>query len=447
MAVLLAVALALFLLDRGVANDPQPPRDTVGMAKWIANHPSDWLTASAIADSALDAQLPRRVELWHASYALASRLAPRLRNPRAAFVRNGLFHWYELDDRNRKAILDTAAPLLSDPQMFRDLSEPLYDLTRDFDYLARNAPRTIDIFSWLRTLAADRGLFAEYRQTRATFEQLRVANFASSRATLTTPELPTLLSYRITTSEEPLVRQILDEMHRQSFDPARARGQIEPMVEYAIAHRLQPLEGLTPFVEFPGVLPDMLRARLALALGRADAATLIELGSSNAGTAAWVPYQLDRALYEARAGNAAAANLQIRHALTGGVNVNVLATAEQCAAMLKDDAAAATLRHQLASAAQQPIEWTATCGKNEICVEARASIYSHGAVELRADVVQSDQTPPYLEIYADDARIAEGEVSGERRFTLALPQGIHRLEVRLVNPRMPNGTQRRVRLS
>jgi hypothetical protein len=414
MAVLLALALTLFLIDRGVANDLQPPRDPVGMARWIANHPADWLTASAISDSALDTSLPRRIELWHASYALGNRLAPRLRNPRAAFVRGGLFHWYELDDRNRKAVLDIAAPLLRDPQMFGSLHESLYDLTRDFDYLARNAPQTVDATGWLRGLAANRGLFAEYRQMRARYEQLRLANFASARATLPAYELPSLLPRRLTTAEEPLVRLILEEMNRQSFDPTRVKGEIEPMIEYAIAHRLQPLAGLSPFVELAGPLPDVTRARLALALGRADAATLIELGSSTAGTPAWAPYHLERTEYEARMGN---------------------------------DAAAAKLRQQLAGAARSPVQWSDTCSANELCDVARASVYSSGKVELRADATQTDQIPPYLEIYADDARVAEGEIGDESRFLLALPPGVHRIEVRLVNPRMANGTQRRVRLS
>jgi hypothetical protein len=62
--------------------------------------------------------------------------------------------------------------------------------------------------------------------------------------------------------------------------------------------------------------------------------------------------------------------------------------------------------------------------------------------------VQSDRIPPYVEIYADDARVAEGEVDKTRRFTLPLASGVHRIEVRLINPRIGgSGFQRRVRLS
>jgi hypothetical protein len=447
MAIALAIVLVLFLADRDAIKDPAPPRESAGMSKWLAAHPADWLTAAALSDAALDTSLPRRVELWHASYALANHLAPRVPNPRAAFVRDGLFHWYELEDRDRKAVLDTAAPLLRDPQTFGTLSEPLFDLTHDFDYLLHNAPQTVDAMGWLRMLAATRGLFAQYRETRARVERLRVADFAAQRASVPTAELPALLPRRLTAAEEPLVRQILEEMQQRSFDPVHVKGDLEGMIEYTIAHRLQPLAGVAPFVEESNLLPDTVRARLALALGHPEAASLIELGSSSAGTPAWSRYHLERALFEAQQGNAAAANLQLRRATTNAPDLNVLATSEQCATLLHKDAAAAQLRQQLASLARRPIEWSDTCARNELCDLARASVYSTGNVEIKADVVQSDQTPPYIEIYADDARVAEGEVAGERRFTLPLPRGVHRLEIRLINPRLGNGTQRRVRLS
>ncbi|HEV3486116.1 MAG TPA: hypothetical protein VG106_11960, partial [Vicinamibacterales bacterium] len=68
-------------------------------------------------------------------------------------------------------------------------------------------------------------------------------------------------------------------------------------------------------------------------------------------------------------------------------------------------------------------------------------------IAFDASVVQSDQTPPYLEFYVDDALVAEGAVADQRRFVLPAADGEHRVEVRLVNSRMRNGTQRRVRLS
>src|SRR5687767_10260245 len=100
-AALYAAVLALFLANPGIAEDPQPPENLAGRAAWIREHPADWLVASAITEGALDAQVPRRRELWRASYDLARQVAPRRRNPPAAFVRGGLFHWYELNDAER----------------------------------------------------------------------------------------------------------------------------------------------------------------------------------------------------------------------------------------------------------------------------------------------------------------------------------------------------------
>jgi len=447
MAALPAVLLVVFLADLDVARDPKPPRELPAMAAWVAQHPADWLTASEIADSALDSSLPRRTELWHASYTLAQHLAPRLRNPPAAFVRGGLFHWYELSAADRKAVLDAASPLLRDPALFNDLHRPLFELTHDFHYLLRSAPSSLGALDSLRGIAAANGLFAEYRQTREAMARMRLAQFESSRASLAPHELPALLPWRITTADEPLVRRILVELQQRSFDAAKFGQPTQAMIEYAIQHRLQPLEGLAPFIGAPNVIPDVLRARLALALDRAEAASLIELGSSNAGTAEWVPYQLERARYEARHGNAAAADAHLRHAAVKGLDAAVLATAEECATLLHDEQAAAQFRRQLAATMKQPRVWSGTCGTNELCTSAETQVYSAGIVEIRADAAQSDQIAPYVEIYADDARVAEAAVADTRRFALALPAGVHRIEVQLVNPRIANGAQRRVRLS
>ena len=60
---------------------------------------------------------------------------------------------------------------------------------------------------------------------------------------------------------------------------------------------------------------------------------------------------------------------------------------------------------------------------------------------------QSDETPPYVEIYVHGFRIAQGEVRDARTFTIPIPQGAHEVEIRLVNTHTRNGVQRRVRLS
>jgi len=442
-----ATLIAFFLVDLDVVNDPAPPRDLAAMAAWMQKHPADWLTAAEISDAALDGSLPRRVELWRTSYALALHLAPRLQNAPAAFVRDGLFHWYELEANDRKAVLDVAAPLLHDKEIFDDLHTPLWDLTHDFDFLLRNAPSTIDAIDQLRAMSASRGLFAEYRKTREALAQQRLATFRQERATMPPHELPSLLPQRLSTDDEPLVRAILEELHRQSFAPEQFREEpTAAMIEFALDHNLQPLEALVPFIEAQAI-PPQTRARLALALGRADAAMLIELAAARPVAPEWVRYRVERALYEAKHGNAGAAELQLRRALASSSDPLVFAAAAQSADLLQNDAAAAQYRRQLMAGAKAPRQWNPNCGGNDVCDWARTLVYSPGSIDIDMAVVQSDRIPPYVEIYADDARVAEGEVVDARRFTLPLAPGVHRIEVRLVNPRIGSGVQRRVRLS
>jgi len=383
-AIVLAIVLVLFSANRRVAKDPVPPHDVVPMAAWLVRHPTDWLTAAALSDAALDSSLPRRLDVWRASYALARHTAPNLQNPPAAFVRGGLFHWYELGDADRKAVLEAAAPLLGDPQIFTEVHQPLWQLTRDFDYLVRNAPHSLGALEDLRIMAASNGLFAEYRQTRNAVARERLATFERTHASLPPHELPSLLPRRLSTDDEPLIVRILQELHRQSYEPARFGDPTTVMIDYAIAHRLQPLEALAPFVDAGKVIPDTTRARLARALGRDTDAALIEMSSV-------IPPE---------------------------------------------------------PAPSSRPEWRGTCGANELCDLARTTLqWKGGTLEIEAGTVQSDQIPPYVEIYADDARVAEGEITNARRFALPLAPGVHRLEVRLVNPRIGNNVQRRVRLS
>jgi hypothetical protein len=384
-AMVLAAVLVLFFANRRVAKDPIPPQDdVVPMAAWLARHPTDWLTASQLSDAALDSNLPRREELWRASYALARHIAPNLQNPPAAFVRGGLFHWYELGDADRKAVLEAAAPLLRDPLIFSEMHQALWQLTRDFDYLFRNAPQSLGALENLRIMAASNGLFAEYRQTREAVARERLATFERTHASLPPHELPSLLPRRLSTDDEALIVRILQDLHRRSYEPARFGDPTTVMIDYAIAHHLQPLEALAPFVDAVKVIPDATRARLAGALGRHDDAALIEMSS-----------------------------------------------------VIQPEPAPSS----------RP-EWRGTCGANEVCDTARTLLHwKGGMLEIAADTVQSDQIPPYVEIYADDTRVAEGEIAQPRHFAFSLEPGPHRLEVRLVNPRIANNVQRRVRLS
>ena len=272
--------------------------------------------------------------------------------------------------------------------------------------------------------------------------------FELVRSTAAPPELLRFLPNDIKAGDERLVRGILEELHRRSFVPAGFPSTTSPLIEYALSHDLRPLDGFAPFVDMPQPLPSPLRARLALALRNPDAASRIELASEVTGGREWIPYHLERAIFEARRGDAAAADLHLRRASISGIDLSTLAAAEKTAAILGNEKAASQFRAQLADRSRQQLDWRNACGIDELCTTAHASVYLPGGTfALGTATTQSDQTTPYVEIYVDDQLVAEGEVRDSRRFEFPAEKGLHQVEVRLLNRTMPNGAQRRVRLS
>jgi hypothetical protein len=89
-------------------------------------------------------------------------------------------------------------------------------------------------------------------------------------------------------------------------------------------------------------------------------------------------------------------------------------------------------------------EWTGLCATDEIC----ASAFTTHTTPLRVtlSVAQSDEVPPYVEIYADEALVAEGEVRDRRTFEITAGPSLQRTEIRIANPRTRGGFQRRLRL-
>lgn len=374
-ALLSALLLALVLTEEGIAREQRRPEDVEGLAKWLAEHPADWLAASAITDRSLDAEVPHRVELWHKAHRLASTLAPHRTQPAAGFVRAGLFHWYELGEADRKAVLDAAVPLLREEKTFVLMHRNLWQLTRDLAYLRRVAPPTIAAQSLLRDLAATHGRFADYRELRESVRAVRLAELQRRRADMPTGDLLGLLPESFTMADLPLVRAVLEELDRRPFEPAQMRGPLEALTRFAIAHQVEPLKGLAPLVEQDEPLRPETRLLLARALGDAAAALRVQ------------------AIAGARAKPA-------------------------------NDAA-----------------WTGLCEGGDLC---SAAVTTQPLQQVRVAVAQSDEIPPYVEVYVNDTLVAEGEVRGERTF--ALPAGGSRTEVRLVNRHTKNGIQRRVRL-
>ena len=410
-----ALTLVLFFANPALQRDPKRPAQLPALAQWIAEHPADWLAASAITDQSLDSPLAlqRRVALWHSSYALARYLAPLRPNPTAGFVRAGLFHWYELGPADRKAVLDAATPMLQDPLTFEAMHRPLWELTRDLAYLRRVAPRTIPTFTMLRDLAVASGDFAKYRELREDLREARMAEFHAKRATATIGALIAILPPTLTTDDEPLVRAILQEIERRPFDVESMGGRLEDFTLYAIRHGLQPLSALSSLVEINGKLTPSTRARLAIALGDRAAAMRIELITGVTNTPEWIPYHLERAAFEEK----------------------------------NNDPALAALYRTRATVPDAPPEnvWTGPCSVNELCTSLHRT--HSGPLTFQVSVTQSDEIPPYVEVYLDDALVAEGEVHDQRTFTINASPEKHRTEVRLVNRFTKNGTQRRARLS
>ena len=279
-----AVALSVIASGGGLSHEAAAPSDARSLGAWMNRHPADWRAANALAAAALDTDLPQRFELWRAAFAHASRLAPGAPNVTTSFVRGGLLHWYELGAADRAQVLRQAAPLLR--RHFSQMYRPLWNLTRDFEYLRRNAPATDRALVALRDLAVTHGLFSEYRTLR-----------------------------------------------------------------------------------------DDVEAKHPEAASRRE-------------------------------------NADLRYGL---------------------------------------LEWVGTCGNHQVCGTAWRAFPAARAGEeitLTLENVQSDEVPPYVEIYLDGSRVAEGVVAGRRDFTIRVPApGLKRVEVRLANPRTRNGIQRRVRLS
>lgn len=444
-ASLCAVALTIVLLNGELLHDAQPPATFDGAAAWLADHPADFLAATAVADGALDSGAPRRVELWRAAYVHARRLAPYRPNADGGFVRAGLFHWYELGPADRKRVLDATVPLLRDPAFFLRMAVPLWQLTRDFAWLHANAPETMDVRVMLRDLAVARGLFGEYRVLREDIRARRVQQLAAQRGNPDPAPLFALVPDRLTAADEPLVREILEELDRKPFVAEQVGSAAEVLVDYAVRHDIQPLTGILPLLEVDAPLRDVTRARAALDLHNTNAASRIEISSSITGKPEWEAYFTDRAVYEARRreSKAAEAYLVRAAAQTPSLSLSLLAAGEQVATLLGNAKAAADYRRQLETHAKGT--WSSSCGTNELCGTAwRDEYVASNPLRIALTTTQSDEIAPYVEVYVDDALRAEGEVREGRVFEVTAPRGVHRVELRLVNGYTRNGTQRRV---
>lgn len=442
-----AALCVVAVLSREVRRDPPPPVEPSAMARWLAGHPTDWRTASRISETALDSSSPNRVALWRDAYRHAKRLAKPLTTVDVSFVRGGLYHWYELAPEDRAALLTAATPLMQDRYFFHQMHASLWELTRDLHWIRRNAPDTAEARHALVSLALSQGLFADYRSLREDSRRANQRAFEAQQRLAEPSQLLNFLPERLEKSDAQLVRDILTELERRHFDTEQMNARIETLVSFAVRHEIQPLAGIRPLLQTSTpLLRDVTRARAALALNDRVLATQIELASAVPGSAEWDSYYLDRARFEARHRDAVAAEGYLRRAAIGGMSLPVLAAAEEVATILGNDGA--SYRAQLLTEAAKPREWTGGCSADELCsIVTRTEYVVGNTMDLRMAPAQTDETPPYVVIYIDDARVAEGEVRDERAFAIPVTPGLHEIEVRLLNPRTRNGIQRRVRLS
>jgi hypothetical protein len=374
---MLALA-ALYLATRPSAEESPLPDDPLALARRVRSHPADWRAAGALSEHALDARVPQRVALWHAANDIAMRLAPIRQAPRMQLARAAFFHWTQLNDADRRAALETIAPLLRDEETFSRMAKPLFDLTGDLTLLRRWNPGTARSLELLRNLAATNGRFDDYRALRAEVVQQRTHEFDAGLPHLPPADLVGALPPPpYSTDDEPLLRAALAEFHRRPLteDPHYAAS-LDALVDYALRHRLGPLDGIDSVVHMPQAVSPGTRRRLAEATGVHDAELDVRGGPPPEPRGVW-----------------------------RGVGENG-----------RFSGVAATDRE--------------LSGPSSIVVEP----------------VKSDEVPPYVEVYVDDSRVAEGEVAAPRTFALPAAAGVHRIAVAVVNPLTRNAEQRVVRI-
>ncbi|MFZ2492371.1 MAG: hypothetical protein WA208_12895 [Thermoanaerobaculia bacterium] len=438
--------LATLLVRQQTAGGPGED-DPPALAKWLGHHPADWLVAARLTEISLDSASPDRLATWRELHALGKRLAPHRTNADAAFVRAGLFHWYELGAGDRERVLMAAKPLLEDPEVFKWLYEPLWQLTRDLATLRRISPRSSMATASLKKTAVENGLFDHYRDLRQQERRLLLQRATEVAKQGKTAELMRLVPSPLRRDDHEMVQLALASYGRDA-SAAGSEPLPQPVAEYVLRHEVAAGVALRKMVGEPSY-PPTLRARLALFAGRDDIATRIEVAEADPRSPVWIDYFLHRAELEARRRRAEAADTYLNKATGGGLTPSLLRTAATTAELLGRSASARAYRSDLRTLGSEPVEWRGTCGKDELCGMVSWEGYAEGeSLPVRLSVVQSDEIPPYVEIYVDDRLVQETAVRSHAQLSIPLSgRGRHRIEILLVNPHTRTGVQRRLRVS
>jgi hypothetical protein len=282
-AVTMLIAATIFLLRRPEIGSAPLPSDPPALVARVVRHPADWEAATVLAEVALDARTENRFQLWRAAYGHASALAPGWPGPPNSFARAAFFHWAELSPKDRQEAVAAYAPLLQDPLTFARMAGPLFDLTGDLSMLERAQPHTEYSTGVLIDLALQNGRFGDYRNLRGELQRLRSADFNARVRTASPADLlahfPDPPYYF---DSEPLIVALLDELHRRPLDEMPARpAVVDGIVDYALRHGLEPLDGLEIVTRKEGAASDANRMRLARKLGLTNVAKQIELSSND----------------------------------------------------------------------------------------------------------------------------------------------------------------------
>jgi len=416
-AILAGAMVLSFIAGATWRPESKQPDDAKTLAAWMDSHPSDWNGAAALTEAALDSDLPSRFELWTAAHKHAEMLAPRRENARTSFIRSGFFHWYELDDKQKLAVLNTATPLLRDAQNFRLMAPSIWRLTRDFNFLRRAAGNDYTSSAILRDIASTNGLFAEYRTLRDEALHERTSELIEKMRTDPTLDPTSYVPNDCITDDQPLLEAILEYEHDHPIDkhPADSAG-AERLIDYAIRHNLQPLDGIAFLAHDAGSVAPPFRARLAVALGDIKLANIIETSTGADQTQPWADYYAERATYEMAHGDRDLTMAYI---------------------------------HRANASRSERLNWMGRCGE-DICTSARKEIVfdqPRTSYSIALASATTEDVAPYVEIYVDEARIAEGVLATEQTFTTEpLTAGVHRIVVRVMNPFTRNLGQRKVRI-
>jgi hypothetical protein len=353
----MATSLILFLLDPPTEEAGPLPADTARLAERLATHPMDWQAARALADQALDENDPARVVRWRSAQALTTVLAPHYTPARIGYVRAGLFHWYELQDADRHAVLAALAPMLRDPVTFERMVKPIFELTGDMTFLRAAQPHTIHSIETLMEIAAMNGRFDDYRALRNELVATRTHELSQKIDSLAPSQIIAALPLHPTKDEEPMLLQALRALHERPLEVDGGHADVlDATIDYATRHRLTPIDGLAAVVRERTWADAFSRHELALALGNASAAENI---TRQAGRPAY-----------------------LETSMINGVS------------------------------------WDGACGP-AFCNRATADI--NGSRSITIEGVGGDEVPPYFECYVDEVLQWEGAVPSKKTITLGGP--------------------------